>query len=153
MIFLHFRETCTNNITKSDEYRRHCKKYSLGTNTFGGTIDLPPGLDQNPLPNLGPKVNHHFRDQNSGYIEMEHPRWGLISSVTTMRDMKAGEELFTFYGYGQNDFPADFPWYFEAKLALEREERIVKEAEEKSKKIKAKKSKKKNNIHNKKKKL
>ena len=48
-----------------------------------------------------------------------------------MRDMKAGEELFTFYGYGKNDFPADFPWYFEAKLALEREERIAKEAEEK----------------------
>ena len=64
---------------------------------------------------------------------MEHPRWGLISSVTTLRDMKAGEELFTFYGYGQNDFPADFPWYFEAKLALEREERIAKEAQEKEK--------------------
>ena len=72
MNFLHFRETCTNNITKSDEYRRHCKKYSLGTNTFGGTIDLPPELDKNPLPNLGPKVNHHFRDQNSGTVVENH---------------------------------------------------------------------------------
>ena len=50
-----------------------------------------------------------------------------------------GEEVF---------LPISCGMYFEAKLALEREERIIKEAEERAKKIKAKKSKKKNNIHN-----
>ena len=115
----------------------------MSISTFAGTIDLPPELDVNPLPNLGPKVNHHFRENNSGYVEMEHPRWGLIQSVTAMRDLKAGEELFTFYGYGKNDFPADFPWYFEAKLALEREERLIKETKAKEENNKSKKKSKK----------
>ena len=131
------------NTAKSDDYRRHCKKYSLGITTFGGTIDLPPEFDVNPLPNLGPKVNHHFKDSNSGYVEIEHPRWGLIQSVTAMRDLKAGEELFTYYGYGKNDFPSDFLWYHEAKLAIDREERMEKEKEKSELKTKTKKKSKK----------
>ena len=61
---------------------------------------------------LGPKVNHHFRANNSVYMETEHPRWGLIQSVTPTKNIKAGEELFTYYGYGASEFPNDFPWYF-----------------------------------------
>ena len=34
---------------------------------------VPKIFDVNPLPNLGPKVNHHFRLNNSVFIEMEHP--------------------------------------------------------------------------------
>ena len=60
-------------------------------------------------------------------METEHPRWGMIQSVTPTRDIKAGEELFTYYGYGINEFPSDFPWYFETKLAIEREERLENE--------------------------
>ena len=67
----------------------------------------------------------------------------MIQSVTVLRDMKAGEELFTNYGYGKSDFPADFLWYWETKLALEREERLEAELQEKKKK-KKKSSKKKN---------
>ncbi len=127
-----YKETCMDNIAKSDEYRRHCKKYSLGISYYGGTIDVPPELDVNPLPNLGPKVNHNFRQNNSVYSETEHPRYGLIQTVTPVRDLKAGDELFTYYGYGPNEFPADFLWYHEAKLKIEREERIQKlEAERK----------------------
>ena len=33
-------------------------------------------------------------------------------------------ELHTHYGYGQIDFPNDFPWYWETKLVLDREERL-----------------------------
>ena len=40
-------------------------------------------------------------------------------------------ELHTNYGYGKNDFPNDFPWYWETKLALEREERLNKIENEK----------------------
>ena len=47
---------------------------------------------------------------------------------------QAGEELFTYYGYQKIDFPKDVPWYFEQKLALEREERKKIEDEKKRKK-------------------
>ena len=48
--------------------------------------------------------------------------------------MKAGEELFTYYGYSKKgEFPADYPWYHETEAMIEREERLAKEAEEKEK--------------------
>ena len=56
---------------------------------------------------------------------MEHPRWGLISSVVASKDIKAGEELYTNYGYRKAaEFPADFPWYWELKRNIEKEERL-----------------------------
>ena len=138
-----YDQACSYNTSKSQDYRRHCKKYSLGIASYSGVIDLPPELDVNPLPNLGPKVNHHFRKQNAAYMEIEHPRYGLIQSVTVLRDMKAGEELFTNYGYGKSDFPADFLWYWETKMALEREERLEAELKEEKKKMQKKEQKKK----------
>ena len=146
-----YQESCCENKKKSDHYRRECKKYSLGLRSYDATIDLPPELDVNPLPNLGPKVNHHFKEHNSNYMETEHPRWGLIQSVTPFVDMKAGEELFTFYGYGiKAKFPADFPWYWEAKMKIDREERLQKEALEKQKAEKKKNKKNKSKIKDKK---
>ena len=123
-----YSQGCINNVTKSLDYRRHCKKYTLTLSTFEATIDLPPELDINPLPNLGPKVNHHFRHNNSEYLETEHPRWGCIQSVTARNHntdiLKAGDELFTYYGYGKNEFPYDFPWYWEMKAQIEHEEHL-----------------------------
>ena len=57
---------------------------------------------------------------------MDHPRWGLIQGVVATRDIKAGEELFGFYGYNKNKavFPNDFPWYFELKTKVEKEQRL-----------------------------
>ena len=37
-------------------------------------------------------------------------------------DVKAGMELFTYYGYKRLDFPSDYLWYWETLLALEKEE-------------------------------
>ena len=54
------------NSSLSDDYRRQCKKYSLGLSSYNGKIDLIPNLDSNPLPTVGPKVNHHFFKSNSG---------------------------------------------------------------------------------------
>ena len=34
-------------------------------------------------------------------------------SIGPRTPVKAGSELFTFYGYKKGDFPNDFPWYFE----------------------------------------
>ncbi len=57
----HYVDSCVMNTSRSDEYRRHCKKYSLGFSAYDQIIDLPPEFDKEPYPNLGPKVNHHFR--------------------------------------------------------------------------------------------
>ena len=105
--------------------------------SYEGIFQLPPEFDIDPLPNLGPKVNHHFKHNNTIYIEIEHPRWGLIQSVTPFKDLKAGEELFTNYGYDRNgeqpgDFPHDYPWYWESRQKYKRQERFEKEAIEKN---------------------
>ena len=49
------------NTSKTDDYRRACKKYTLGFSVWYAVVDLPPEFDVGPFPNLGPKVNHHFR--------------------------------------------------------------------------------------------
>ena len=116
---------CDNDITKSDEYRRKCSKYNIGLQSYDVRITLPPEADVLPFPNLGAKVNHSFRVNNTYFRQIEHPRWGICQSVTTHRDIKAGEELFSYYGYrGQSDFPQDFPWYFEEKMKFDREMRL-----------------------------
>ena len=116
------------NTSKSNDYRRECTKYSVQLVTYDGVVAIPPELDINPLSTVGPKVNHHFRFNNSAYIETEHPRWGLIIGVTTAIAVNAGKELFTHYQYKEGvPFPEDHPWYFETELAIKREERIKKE--------------------------
>ena len=59
--------------------------------------------------------------------------------VESQRPIKAGEELFTYYGYGEAEPPNDFPWYFELKMKIEKEEEQKKKQEEEAKKIKKKK--------------
>ena len=57
---------------------------------------------------------------------MEHPRWGATQGVKLTKNVKAGEELFTFYGYGPgHPIPGDFPWYWELKRQVEKEERLT----------------------------
>jgi hypothetical protein len=70
---------------------------------------------------------------------MEHPRWGSIMCVESIRPIKAGEELFTHYGYGKGIAPDDFLWYHEAQEKLEEEERQQEERETEDKKRKKKK--------------
>ena len=57
----------------------------------------------------------------SEYSETEHPRWGLIQSVVSKQELTAETELFTYYGYKEDErkFPEDFPWYFEIKDGLQ----------------------------------
>ena len=84
---------------------------------------------------LGPKVNHHFRANNSILGTMEHPRWGLIMTITPTRDIKSGEEIFIYYGYenerNSGEFPIDYPWYWDQKMALEKDERLKHKTEKK----------------------
>ena len=43
--------------------------------------------------------------------------------VSTTTNVKAGEEIFTYYGYPRKlPMPLDFPWYWEQKKKIEDEE-------------------------------
>ncbi len=146
-----FNRWCKQNTSMSDEERRECNKYGLGTTPFEALIEIPPDMDQPGVfhPTMGPKVNHHFRSNNSYYYDFESPRWGVIRSVRTAKTVKAGDELFTFYYYSKEwEFPDDFPWYWEAKTIIDRNERLEDEAKKK-KKAEKKRRKKSDNASNK----
>ena len=55
---------------------------------------------------------------------MDHPRWGIIPCLVSSRDIASGEELYAYYGYKDASFPLDFPWYFELKRKVEKEQRL-----------------------------
>ena len=45
--------------------------------------------------------------------------------VVATKYIKAGEQLFTHYGYGRpKKMPSDFPWYWELKRKMEAEEEL-----------------------------
>ena len=55
---------------------------------------------------------------------MDHPRWGIIQSLVATRDILAGEELYAYYFYKKKPFPLDFPWYFDLKRRVKKEQRL-----------------------------
>ena len=58
-------------------------------------------------------------------MDIEHPRWGAIMGVVSTKFIKAGEELFTYYGYRRHmRMPSDFPWYWQLKRKMEAEEEL-----------------------------
>ena len=112
------------NTSRSDEYRRHCCKYTIRLESYNASINLPPEFDVDPLPNLGSKVNHHFQLKNTRFLEVEHPIWGLIMGLFTTKNVNAGNELFAFYTYIPRDFPEDYPWYWDLKMTTEKKIRL-----------------------------
>ena len=120
-----YRQQCPYNISKTDDERRHCAKYTISI-CSGMMINIPPEFDlpETFHPTHGPKVNHHFINHNCAYECNEHPRFGLIVNVAKYPEVeiKPGDELFTNYGYKKRDFPNDIPWYWEAKAKVEREQ-------------------------------
>jgi hypothetical protein len=42
----YYDEACIQNTSLSDDYRRACKKYSLGLPSYKTLIDYPPELDE-----------------------------------------------------------------------------------------------------------
>ena len=56
---------------------------------------------------LAHKCNHSF-EPNASFELGFSPRFGLIPTVRTLKDLKAGEELFCSYDYKLDDAP---PWY------------------------------------------
>jgi len=72
-------------------------------------IDIPDEYisTKNYVASLAHKCNHCF-DPNASFELGFSPRFGLIPTVKTPRDMKAGEEVFCSYDYKLDDAP---PWY------------------------------------------
>ena len=49
--------------------------------------------------------------------------------VFTTTHVKAGDEIFTYYGYGgKSNMPEDFPWYWELKSQIDKKEKSKKRA-------------------------
>jgi len=111
-------QKCHNNDAFSVEERRACTKYQIELDTAPLTIDFPPWMDgsQHYSATSAHKVNCAFGEEaNAAFFELEHPRFGLILSAVAKRPIKKGEEIFVDYGYSAGAFPADHPWYHEAK--------------------------------------
>ncbi|TRY79905.1 hypothetical protein TCAL_09831 [Tigriopus californicus] len=71
-------------------------------------FQIPPHMDLTLgswKPNLGHKVNAILLSKrNVMFLDFEHPRYGLIMHCYALRDIQAGEELFSYYGIGNDWF-------------------------------------------------
>ena len=80
-------------------------------------------------------VNIHFQTK---YKCIDHPRFGLVSGVflSSGKGLEKGQEIFINYGYKENSFPHDFPWYWDMKKKADLDFFMAKEERGKSKKKK-----------------
>ena len=81
---------------------------------------------------LAHKINNAFwPKKNAEFGSVEHPRFGLIPCVKTIKNIKKGEEIFLDYGYDKNPSPeakSTHQWYFDQKAQVQLENRLAKEA-------------------------
>lgn len=82
-------------------------------------IDVPENLSDTNIyrASLGHKANHSFTP-NCMYDPYNHPRFGLIKSIRTIRNVLAGEELTVAYGYDHSKLETDAPCWYREKLKL-----------------------------------
>jgi len=75
-------------------------------------IDIPAGCVDiaNYLASLAHKANHSF-NPNCRFVASDHPRFGRVPSLQTIKDVKKGEELMSHYKYDTALAPT---WYQEA---------------------------------------
>ena len=110
-----------------------CTKYRM--NGFGEVLfDIPPWKDDLNLYNatLAHKVNNAFWPQkNAEFASIEHPRFGLIPCVKTIKNVRKDEEIFLDYGYDKVNAgdAKTHQWYFDQKDKVILENRLAKEAE------------------------
>ncbi|XP_065829174.1 histone-lysine N-methyltransferase SETD7-like [Oscarella lobularis] len=83
-------------------------------------IDIPPSCSDVAAycASLGHKANHSF-EANCKYDLFDHPRFGLIKSIRTLKRIRRDEELTVEYGYdhhglGKNN--ADAPHWYKSQL-------------------------------------
>ena len=79
------------------------------------TIDVPPYYSDiiNYRGSLGHKVNNKLDEDeiNAEFGNMNHPRFGLIICIRSIRVIEPGEEIFVDYGYGVEEEDWHPNWY------------------------------------------
>ncbi|XP_065059251.1 histone-lysine N-methyltransferase SETD7-like [Rhopilema esculentum] len=79
-------------------------------------IDVPEGYSSTEVycATLGHKANHSFTP-NAKYDRFDHPRFGRIKCIRTIKSVEADEELTVEYGYDHNGLGKNNPeapqWY------------------------------------------
>ena len=75
-------------------------------------VDVPPPCTDCSIykASSAHKANHSF-DPNCKYVAIDHPRFGRIPGLKTIREVKKGEELYSHYKYDMALAPT---WYQEA---------------------------------------
>lgn len=106
-------------LEKTQGDQEKCHKNRIRT-YLGDVIDLPPWLDDLNIYNatLGHKVNHRFSPgANVKFCNLDHPRFGYIACLYSIKEILEGEELFVDYGYVYGSYLADLaPWYWKLLL-------------------------------------
>jgi len=74
-----------------------------------GTLDIPKEFLSSSCysASLAHKTNHSF-NPNCQFQVFDHPRWGIVPCISTIKDICEGEELFVKYGYDPDYSPT---WY------------------------------------------
>ena len=92
-----------------------CDKYAIGTHK-GAMILLPGDLPDREVyrATSAYKINNAFgEDVTSQFIDVEHPRFGLIVGVSTVKPVKKDSEILINYGYSSGNTKGNHGWYFE----------------------------------------
>nr|Q7Z0G7.1 RecName: Full=Histone-lysine N-methyltransferase SETD7; AltName: Full=SET domain-containing protein 7 [Halocynthia roretzi]AAM96825.1 lysine methyltransferase [Halocynthia roretzi] len=110
---------------KQDEVEN--RDWSQNSNTISLTDDIAIDVPEeyvstdNYCASLGHKVNHSF-DPNCRYDIYQHPRFGFIKCVRTIRGVSEGDELTVHYTYEHNDGnktrEAEAPEWYKSQLKV-----------------------------------
>lgn len=112
-----------------------CDKYSIAT-YMGANIYLPTPWhrrDHNCATSAA-KINNDFEPNvSSRFVDVEHPRFGLIMGTECLKPIKPGEEILINYGYAHKNktleesikIKGNHQWYFiQMKAHLEKLEKF-----------------------------
>lgn len=93
--------------TNKQTWRENANNISLNNGTC---IDIPPEWNETSVycATLGHKANHHPNNNAMYDTFYNHPRFGKIKCIRTIRDVKKDEEIFVDYGYKKGNGPQ---WY------------------------------------------
>ena len=79
------------------------------------TINVPPHFSSitEYRGSLDHKANLKLDEDeiNAEYDEMNHPRFGLVKCLRSIRDIEVGEEVYVDYGYGEEEEDWHPSWY------------------------------------------
>ena len=96
---------------EEDTWKANGYKIFDPSNTPEGTLDILEEYRSTSqyCASLAHKTNHSFQP-NSEFQVFDHPRWGMVPSISSTRDIQVGEEVTVRYGYDLGYCP---DWYLD----------------------------------------